>query len=151
MKWGITKRHDQDYGFDSFRNEISRVFDNFFSVGPSTLFENEWLPSLNVDEDEKAILVKAEIPGIKEKDLNVTLQNNILTISGEKKEEKEEKSKDKKTVISERKFGSFSRTITLPESIRADKVNAKFKNGVLTIELPKDETKETKKVKINVK
>ena len=151
MKWGITKRQDPDQGFDSFRNEISRVFDNFFSVGPSTLFENEWLPSINVDEYEKTILVRAEIPGIEEKDLEVTLQNNILTISGEKREEKEEKSKDKKTVISERKFGSFSRTITLPESIRSDKVNAKFKNGVLTIELPKDEAKEPKKVKINVK
>lgn len=151
MKWGITRRHDPDYGLDSFRREISRVFDNFFSVGPSTLFDAEWLPSIDVDEDDKAIHVQAEIPGIDEKDLEVKVQNNILTISGEKNEEKKEEDEEKKTVISERRFGSFSRTITLPEGIKADKVSAKFKNGVLNIELPKGEVKESKKIKIDVK
>ena len=150
MKWGITRRHGSDYELDSFRREISRVFDNFFSVGPSTLFDTEWLPSIDVDEDDKAIHVKAEIPGIDEKELEVKLHNNILIISGEKKEEKKEEDEKKKSYISERRFGSFSRTITLPEGIQADKVSAEFKNGVLNIELPKGKVEEPKKIKIDV-
>jgi HSP20 family protein len=101
-----------------------------------------------VEEDEKTIRIKAEVPGIDEKDLEVKIENNVLTLSGEKKEERKEEKKN--YVFSERKFGSFSRSISLPESIKTDKVKATFKKGVLNIEIPKDEKAEPKKIAIEV-
>ena len=151
MNWGLTKRNkDLTNGFDLFRRDISRVFDDFFTITPSTLFEADWVPTVDVEEDEKAVHVKAEVPGIEEKDLNVTLEDNVLTISGEKNEERKEENKKKDYIFSERKFGSFSRSIALPDSIKSDKVKATFKKGVLKIEIPKDEAKQPKKISINV-
>jgi len=150
MKWGLTKRSgDIDNTLDSFRKNMDRVFDDFFSLKPTTLFESEWLPTLDVEENDKAVHVKAEMPGINEKDLNVTLENNVLTISGEKKEEKEDNKKN--YVLSERRFGSFSRSVTLPDGIKSEKIKAGFKNGILNIEIPKEETAKPKKISIEVK
>ncbi len=152
MKWGLAKRdRNPDTAYSDFRKDIDRVFDDFFSLKPSSLFDSEWLPSFDVDEDDKAIHIRAELPGIDEKDLKVNLENNILTISGEKKDERTEEDKDKRTVVSERKFGSFSRSLSVPEGIKAEKIRAKFKDGVLSIEVPKDEAVQAKKIKIDVK
>lgn len=95
--------------------------------------------------------MKAEIPGIDEKDLQVTLENNILTIAGEKKEERNEKDRDSRWVVSERKFGSFRRSISLPEGIRSDKIKAAFRNGVLRVEIPREESAKPRKITIDVK
>ena len=135
--------------FNSFKSEINRVFDDFFSLTPSNLFDSEWNPVVDVEETDKEIHVTAEVPGIDEKDLNVTLENNILTISGEKTEEKEEKKK-KSYIYTERKYGSFSRLITLPEGVKGDQIKAKFKKGVLEIVIPKDESAQPKKIQIDV-
>jgi len=152
MKWGLTKRdRDPDTAYSDFRKDIDRVFDDFFSLKPSSLFDSEWLPSVDIDEDDKAIHIKAELPGIDEKDLKVNLENNVLTISGEKKEERKEEDKDKRTIVSERRFGSFSRSLSVPEGIKAEKIKAKFKDGVLNIEVPKEETVQPKKINIDVK
>ena len=94
--------------------------------------------------------VKAEIPGLDEKDLNVSLHNNMLTISGEKKNERAEEDKNRNYYYCERSFGSFSRTIELPEGIKHDEVKARYKNGVLEIELPKDESARPRKIEISV-
>ena len=151
MNWGLTRRNrDLTDGYDLFRKDISRVFDDFFAITPSTLFETDWVPTVDVEEDDKAVHVKAEIPGIEEKDLNVTLEDNILTISGEKNEEKKEENKKKNYIFSERKFGSFSRSITLPDGVKGEKIKANFKKGVLKVEIPKDDTKKPKKISINV-
>jgi len=151
MNWNLTKgRREDEFGLDLFRKDISRVFDDFFSLKSTDLFESEWIPSIDVEDKKKSISLKAEIPGIDEKDLNVTLEKNILTISGEKKEERMEEDKDKKYLFSERKFGSFSRSIVLPEGIKADNVNATFKKGVLNIEIPKEKEAETKRIDIKV-
>jgi len=80
--------------------------------------------------------------------LDVKIEDNILTLSGEKKEERKEEKKN--YIFSERKFGSFSRSISLPEGIKTDKINATFKKGILNIDIPKDETKEAKKIEIKV-
>ena len=85
-----------------------------------------------------------------EKNIDVKIENNYLTIKGEKSEERHEDN-DIRAIITERKFGSFQRTIRLPESIIADKVKAVFKNGVLTIDIPKEKIEEPKKIKINFK
>lgn len=151
MKWGLAKRENKmDHGLDAFRNDILNVFDDFFTFSPTTLFESKWAPTVDITEDEKALHVKAEVPGIDEKDLNVTLENNVLTISGEKKEERKEEKKDDRYIVSERRFGSFYRSIRLPEGVKADKIEAKFKNGVLNIEIPREESAPPKKIKIDV-
>jgi HSP20 family protein len=150
MQFGLKKRNNFDTEIDTFRRSISNLFDDFFALKPSSMFDSEWVPSIDVHEDSKGIYVKAEIPGIEEKNLDVNLENNILTIKGEKNEERREDN-DKKTIIMERKYGSFQRSIRLPEGIKADKIKAEFKNGVLNIDIPKDKVEETKKIKINVK
>lgn len=151
MKWGLAKRENKmDYGLDAFRNDILSVFDDFFTFSPTTLFESKWAPTVDITEDEKVLHVKAEVPGIDEKDLTVTLENNVLTISGEKKEERKEENKDNRYIVSERRFGSFYRSIRLPEGVNADKIEAKFKNGVLNIEIPREESAQPKKIKIDV-
>ncbi len=151
MRRGLIKRDDRNIQdpFYSFKNELDRVFDDFFSLKPTEMFDSAWVPTVDVDEDEKKVFVRAEIPGIDEKDVSVTLEDNILTISGEKKEENEEK--DKKRWVKESRYGSFQRAIALPEGLKADTAKAKFKKGVLNIELEKTEESKPRTIKIDVK
>jgi len=144
----IKRNNNKEYGLDTFRRNVDKLFDDFFFLTPTSLFKNDWEPTVDVEEDDKSIHVKAEIPGIDEKDLDVKIEDNILTLSGEKKEERKEERKN--YIFSERKFGSFSRSISLPEGINIDKINATFKKGILNIDIPKDETKEAKKIAIKV-
>jgi HSP20 family protein len=144
----IKRTNNKEYGIDTFRENIDKLFDDFFFLTPTSLFKSDWEPTVDVEEDEKTIRVKAEVPGIDEKDLEVKIENNVLTLSGEKKEERKEEKKN--YVFSERKFGSFSRSISLPEGVKTDKIKATFKKGVLNIEIPKDEKAEPKKIAIEV-
>jgi len=144
----IKRNNNKEYGLDTFRRNVDKLFDDFFFLTPTSLFKNDWEPTVDVEEDDKSIRVKAEIPGIDEKDLDVKIENNILTLSGEKKEERKEEKKN--YIFSERKFGSFSRSISLPEGIKTDKIKATFKKGLLNIEIPKEEVKESKKIAINI-
>ncbi|MBP7737980.1 MAG: Hsp20/alpha crystallin family protein [Spirochaetes bacterium] len=143
MKWGLARLSDADIA-------LSTVFDDFFRMVPVDLVGGEVFPKLDVHEDDKAVHVKAEIPGLDEKDLDVTLKENTLTISGEKKEEKKEEDKNRNYHYCERSFGSFSRTIVLPEGIKADGVKANYRNGILDIELPKGEAAQPKKINVEV-
>ena len=149
MKWSLTRKNANENPMDVFHRNIEEVFDDFFSFKPSGLFESKWLPRVDVEEENGRIHVKAEIPGIEEKDLNVTLTDNVLTISGEKREERKDEKKNR-SIVSERFFGSFSRAITLPEGVRAENITATFKNGVLNLEIPVDEAKQPKKISINI-
>jgi len=150
MKWGLTKRNETKLNpFEAFERDVKRIFDDFFTLEPVDLFDSAWVPSIDVEEDEKSIHVRAEIPGIDEKDLNVTLEDNVLTISGEKKEERKEE--NKRYVLAERRFGSFKRSIALPAEVKADNVKASFKNGVLTVDFEKKEVSQPKRLTINVK
>lgn len=142
MRWGLAKTNGTDYS-------LTNLFDDFFNV-PVEFIGNDLNPRVDVHEDEKAVYVKAEIPGLDEKDLNVTLHNSMLTISGEKKAEKKEEDKDRNYYYCERSFGSFNRTIELPDGIKADGVKAHYKNGVLEIELAKDEKAQPRKITIDV-
>jgi len=123
-------------GMDVLRQEMERVFDRFFEPRWDE-FEagGAWAPKLDVSETKDAYMVKAEIPGVDQKDLSVSLQNQILTIKGEKHKDKEEK--DEKYHRVERSWGEFTRAIALPGAADTEKVNATFKEGVLTITLPK--------------
>lgn len=149
MRWGlIQKSNDSNSGLDLFRNEVNNLFDDFFSVRTSSLFENEWIPSVDVQEGSDLITVRADMPGLSEKNIEVSLEKNILIISGEKKEEKSEENKKDRYLVSERRFGSFRRSIHLPGNIVQDRITADFKNGVLTIQIPKDENVKTRKIEI---
>lgn len=162
-KWGGLRRLQEDRVFGDFRNEIEtlhRNIDRLFGsawtggiFGP-TLLSDSWtkgdlVPSIDVTEDEKAFRVTVELPGMTEKDVAVTVADRTLTIRGEKKEEKEQK--DKEVYRRERAFGSFHRAMELPADVDANKIDASFKNGVLTIQLPKSKEAQEKVKQIAVK
>ncbi len=127
--------------FVDFRREVDRVFDDFANgIVWSSLrpFAGDWhalAPALDVAETDKEVLVNAELPGLDEKDFEVTLAGDVLTIKGEKKAEHEEKNGDAHYM--ERRFGSFSRSLRLPFEAKDDNVEAKYDKGVLTVRIPK--------------
>lgn len=132
---------------DTFSEFVKSFFDDeFFS---STELERvDFEPRVDVYEKDNQMVVKADIPGIEEKNLVVELEGNVLTISGKKEEEKEVKEKNYHRI--ERSYGSFCRSITLPDGIEADKINAEYKKGVLTINIPKSKVTETKKIEVKI-
>jgi HSP20 family protein len=151
--------------FETLRREVDRLFDDFglgrwqsptFARSSSDL-DPFWrtgiswpkAPAVDVAETDKAYEVTAELPGMDESNIEVKLADDVLTIKGEKKEEKEEKNKD--YYVSERRFGSFQRSFTVPAGVDAGKIEANFKNGVLTITLPKSAQAQKSEKKIEIK
>lgn len=138
----------------SLRNKMDNLFDDFFKdfheLSPwSSEFKNSnFLPSIDVSENEKEIQINAELPGLTEKDIEVNLQDNVLILKGEKKQEEEKKDKNYHHI--ERRYGSFYRSIPINEEVDTDKIKANFKNGVLNILIPKNESIKNKK-KIEIK
>lgn len=123
-------------GMTGLRKEVDRLFDRFFESGwPETPALGDWEPTVDVTEDKDTVTVKAELPGVEQKDIGVSLQDGVLTIKGEKQAEKEEK--DKRHHRVERSYGAFLRAIRLPAAVETGKVTATFKDGVVTITLPK--------------
>lgn len=108
----------------------------------------EWTPSVDITEDDKEWLVKADLPELKKEDVKVTVENGVLTISGERKLEKEEKNKKYHRI--ERAYGAFVRSFSVPDGADAEKVNAEFKDGVLKVHLPKNEKAKPKSLEIKV-
>jgi HSP20 family protein len=151
--------------WQSFRNEMQRFFDQFWTRGFPSLpraFDIEPLwrgmpsvgaasPAVDLAEDDKAYHITAEMPGMSEKDIDVQLSGDMLTIKGEKREEKEEKAKN--YYLSERHYGSFQRSFTLPDGIDRDKIDASFAEGVLRLTLPKtpETMKQQKKIEVKAK
>jgi HSP20 family protein len=120
----------------NLRREIERLFDRFLEPGWLQMpVLGAWEPKVDVSETKDAVIVKAEIPGVDQKDIGLSLQEGVLTIKGEREEEKEEK--DKRYHRVERSYGAFARTIRLPATVDSGKVSATFKDGVLTVTLPK--------------
>lgn len=133
----------------SLRREMDRLWENFFGERPLTrMWQREWAPSLDVSETRDNFVVKAEVPGIDAKDIDISLTGDVLTIKGEKRQEKEEKEEDYHLV--ERSYGSFSRSVRLPAEVESNKIKASYKNGILNITLPKSEKVKAKEVKIKV-
>jgi HSP20 family protein len=133
-----------------FKNEIDNLFNRFFELDfPLTrefFREGRWAPRVDVSDSEKQITVKAEIPGCNAADIDISLERRMLTIKGEKKQEKEEK--EENYVRVERARGMFSRTIELPTDVDPESVEASYKKGVLTVVLNKIAPSESKKIKI---
>ncbi len=129
-----------------FDRDIDRMFDSFFSDVPRTLSVN---PAVDIRENEGGYSMEVELPGMTDKDVEVKVEGNLLTISSKKKEEKEEKKKD--YVMKERKSYSFCRSFVLPENTDYEKISAEFKNGLLTLNVPKTEAAKPKLLEIKVK
>jgi HSP20 family protein len=134
----------------SIQEEVNRLFDEFFGKFPSRLdvFETGWTPSVDIIETKDDIVVEAELPGIRQEDINVSITDNVLTIKGEKKQEKEVKEENYHRI--ERSYGAFQRSFTLPTAVQADKAKASFKDGVLKVVIPKAEEAKPKEIKIEV-
>src|SRR5512146_1585814 len=140
----------------SFRREMDRLFDRFSTGFGLPSFEPFWnaeadlpAPAVDVVEDDQTYTVTVELPGLEDKDINVTVSGGMLVIKGEKKQEKEEKNKN--YYLSERSYGSFQRSFPVPETVDQDKIAATFTKGVLTIALPKNVEAQKPEKKINVK
>ena len=143
-------RKDLSEGGDLFydlKRRMGNIFDDFFGeLEHSSLVRSDFVPSVNIEEDEKHYYVKAEIPGADKDHIDVSVKDRLLTIKGEKKEEREEKDKEgKKVFLRERVYGSFERTFTLGETVDAAHCEAQFKDGVLNLVLPKIVDEKTKK------
>ncbi len=130
------------------QSDINRLFDAFMSPFDGTEIKNSMSPKLDIAELKDKFEIKAELPGMDEKDVNLSIEDGVLTISGEKKAETEEK--DKGYYLKECSYGSFSRSIRLPDNIADDKIGAKFKKGVLVIDMPKKEPTVSKVRKIEI-
>jgi len=134
----------------SLRQEMDRLWDRFVGESPlARRIYGEWSPTVDVSEAKDNFIIKAELPGIDEKDVSVTISGDVLTIKGEKKKEEEEKDEHHYRV--ERYYGSFQRSFQLPNSVKADKIEADFDKGILKVTLPKVEEAKKKEVKIKVK
>jgi len=135
--------------FDRMRREMDRLWDSFFERRPTKIEEEgEFLPALDLAETDNELVVKCEVPGLEPKDIDISLSDGMLTIKGEKKQEREEKGADYHLV--ERSYGAFTRSIQLPKEVQSDKISASYKNGVLTVVLPKPEGTQKKEIKIKV-
>jgi HSP20 family protein len=134
--------------FMSLQREIDRLFDDF-SRGFPTITGNgatALMPNMDVTETDKEIEITAELPGLEEKDVQVNVADNLLTIRGEKKAEKEQKDKNYRLV--ERSYGSFERTLELPEGVNADAIKANICKGVLKVTVPKPVPAQAKKIDV---
>lgn len=139
-------------GFERLTNlgdEIDRLFEAPLSgLARTSQLLSGWTPALDVFEDKDNLFVKAELPGMKREDINVSLHDGTLSISGERKSEG--KFPDAEVYRAERFFGRFQRTVSLPTPVAADKVKAQYKDGILTITLPKTEEAKPKQIDVNV-
>ena len=134
--------------FSTLRNEMERVFDSMLGRYPRERVEGLWAPLVDVEETKDNIIARIELPGMKKEDIKVTLMNNILTISGERKHEAEEKGKTYYRI--ERAYGRFQRTIELPTDVTSDKAKASYKDGILELVVPKSEKAKEKEIAIDV-
>jgi HSP20 family protein len=137
--------------FVTFRREVDRMFDNYFDGFPGRAGNGSGAlaPAIGLDETDKEMVVTAELPGVTDKDIEVSLAGDVLTIKGEKKTQTEEKNEG--SYYSERRYGSFARSLRLPFKVKDEHVDAKFKDGVLTIRLPKPAEMHNQARRIEVK
>ncbi|MDE2469125.1 MAG: Hsp20/alpha crystallin family protein [Bradyrhizobium sp.] len=146
--------------FDSLRNQVDRLFRDFETGFLQTPFsrqvENFWrrdfafpvTPAVDIIEKDNAFEITAELPGLDAKNIELSLSDDVLTVKGEKNEEKEEKTKDR--YVSERRYGSFRRSVQLPSGVDGGKIEANYKSGVLTVTLPKTAEAEKKQTVIPI-
>jgi len=136
--------------FSTLQDRMNRLFRESFNESgrDESLVASSFAPAVDVYEDEHNVALKVEVPGIDEKDIDIRVENNLLTVHGERKIEKEEKEENYRRV--ERQYGGFTRTFTLPNTVDTDNVQATYDKGVLKITLPKKAEAKPKQIKVNV-
>lgn len=146
----VITRWDPFREFSTLQDRMNRLFrDSYGSEGrEEALTTSTFAPAVDVYEDEHNVTLKVQVPGIDEKDIDVRIENNTLTLHGERKFEKEEKEENFRRV--ESSYGSFTRSFTLPQTVDAEKVTADYSKGVLKISLPKKAEAKPKQIKVNV-
>jgi HSP20 family protein len=127
------------------RREIDRLFDDMYG---SVAGRAGWIPAVDVREDDKEVTILAELPGLKQDDVEVTCDNGVLTIRGEKSEERKE-GDDRRYHLVERTYGSFTRSFQLPQGVDETKIDGSFENGVLTVHIPKTALPQPKRIQIS--
>lgn len=136
----------------NMQREINRMFDSFFRSGwieDTGLAPSTWSPATDIVETQNGYLVKVELPGMSKDDVSITMQDNQLTIRGEKKREKEGKDEGYHRV--ERSYGAFQRCFTLPSAVDASKIDASFTDGILTVVLPRSEAAKPKTIEVKAR
>jgi HSP20 family protein len=144
----VLTRWDPFREFSTLQDRMNRLFRDSYSEGQEALTTSSFAPAVDVYEDEHNVTLKIEVPGIEEKDIDVRIENNTLTVTGERKFEKEEKEENYRRV--ERQYGSFTRSFTLPNTVDHEKVQANYDKGVLKITLAKKAEAKPKQIKVNV-
>ena len=146
----VLTRWDPFRELNTLQGRLNRLFEEQYGNGrgEEALTAGAFVPPVDIYEDEHSIQLKLEVPGIDEKDLDVKVENNVLTISGERKFEKEEKEENFRRV--ERRYGSFTRSFTVPNTVNAEDVSADYSNGVLKIKLGKRAEAKPKQIKVNI-
>jgi HSP20 family protein len=136
--------------FATLQDRMNRLFrESYNDAGAEqSLTSSSFAPAVDVYEDEHQVTLKIEVPGIDEKDIDVRVENNTLTVQGERKIEREEKEENYRRV--ERQYGSFTRTFTLPQTVESEKVSATYDKGILKISLPKKAEAKPKQIKVNI-
>jgi len=148
IKWSPFRDSFRD--IVSLQDEMNRLFETFAKgTDTQSLAEGTWAPSVDIYENKDSIIIDAELPGMDQKDISVTVNDNVLTIKGERKQEKEVKEENYHRV--ERSYGSFTRSFNLPVGVKADAIKANYKDGVLKVMLPKAEEAKPKQISIDVK
>jgi HSP20 family protein len=152
-KSNLATRHETESPFFALQHRMNRMFDDFLGEPFDLLGTNTagsmFMPPMNISETEKDIVITADMPGVEEKDLDISIVKGELTIKGEKKKETEEKNKNYYRM--ERSYGSFTRTVALPEGIDESKINAELKKGVLKLTIPRLAEAVPQRKKIEVK
>ncbi len=145
----VLTRWDPYRELNTLQDRMNRLFNASFGEGrDEALTTSSFAPAVDVYEDEHHVTLKIEVPGIDEKDIDVRIENNILTVHGERKMEKEEKEENYRRI--ERQYGSFTRTFTLPNTVETESVSANYDKGVLKVKLAKKAEAKPKQIKVNV-
>jgi HSP20 family protein len=139
-------RWDPIRELDSLQGDMNRLFDRFFEGRAPNGGARRWIPAMDVVETQDHLVLRGDLPGLSEDDVDIEIKDNVLTISGERKAEREQKGEGYHRV--ERAFGSFSRSLTLPQGVDAERVDAKFDNGVLEVRVPKPAEAKSTRVQI---
>lgn len=147
----MVRPDEDDFTLNALQRRMNRMFDDFFGdFGRSGLEAvSRFMPQIDIAETDEQIRVTAELPGLDEKDVEITLHDDVLTIKGEKKQQREDK--NERRFLSERSYGAFSRSIALSENVQQDKIEASFQKGVLTVTMPKAAPEQSKARKIEIK
>jgi HSP20 family protein len=132
---------------EQMSNRLTRLFDESWPSGTRTANGGTWFPAVNVEETADELVLTAELPGMSHEDIELEVENNVLTISGEKRNEREE-TEERRYHLWERTYGSFQRSFTLPRTVDADSIEARFKDGVLHVHLPKMDEAKGRKISI---